>query len=336
MGKANLSGKSGVYIIKNLIDDKVYIGSSLDLYSRMNIHKNKLKRFKHENQKLNNFCITYGFDKLIFEMLELCDKNIILEREQFYMDLYKSYNTGFNISKTSSYPYKDLTEEEIKERRKNFAEKIGVSFYVYDSDNNESYFKSLKDCYRKIGISCSKLSECLNNKDFHKEYVLSKEKLNIDEVRNLFTKSKEHFNKVKLQSIKNISKTKNFMETEDIKIHKHEIMNYTICRQLDNKVKSSFVYNKNTEKVTQLSSIDFNTGNYLFAPTQALLQMWLREVHKIHIRVTFDTLNTYTYIVYNQHTRNINPNLNTYSTYEQALEAGLVTALNLIKIKHHG
>lgn len=75
----------------------------------------------------------------------------------------------------------------------------------------------------------------------------------------------------------------------------------------------------------------------LFAPTQSLLQKWLREVHGIHIKVEsleslmfpktflwyFDVVNFYNnkLLIYN----------NGHNTYEQALEVALKQALKLIK-----
>lgn len=61
------------------------------------------------------------------------------------------------------------------------------------------------------------------------------------------------------------------------------------------------------------------------APTQSLLQKWLREVHNIDVRVA----NKYRYyhLVKDQQYFD----RTTYDTYEQALEAGLLEALKLIK-----
>lgn len=341
MGKAKLSGKSGVYVIKNSLDSRIYVGSSLDMYSRLQTHKKKLKNLNHPNQKLNNFCKKYGYDKFIFDVLEFCDKEFLLEKEQFYMDKFESYYNGFNISKTSIYPYKDLTEVQIQERRENFAKKMGVCFYMYDLNFNETKYNSLKECERKTKISSSKLSECLNKKSFHKKYVFSKFQLNNEEIQKKIKESEKHFNEVKMKSIENISKTKSFKEPESVNIHKHEIMDYKICVNLNNKIKSSFVYNINTKKITQLGSIIFNKDKYLYAPTQSLLQKWLREKHNIVVLVEFNdgtyTQDNFTFFIYKNdiavkhHGIPKNSELKSYNTYEKALEEGLLQALKLIK-----
>ena len=335
MGKAKLSGKSGVYIIKNSIDKSVYVGSSIDIYSRFQYHKKNLKNFKHVNQKLNNFCKKYGNDKFIFEVIEFCNKEVLIEREQYYMDIFKSYIVGFNISKTASYPYKDLSEEQIKERRKIFAEKRGTPFYMYDKSLNVNYFKSLKECERTTQISSSKISECLNKNKYHKLYVFSKIPLIKNDIIKQFELSSKHFNSIKMQKIKNIKTTKSFIEPKSVTIHKHEILNYNLSEELSNKIKSAFVYNKNTKKLTLLSSIPFENGNYIYAPTQSLLQRWLREIYGIHICVDIDINGNWFFNIYNLNSKRCaefpEANKDEFNSYEIALDAGLEIALKLIK-----
>lgn len=67
------------------------------------------------------------------------------------------------------------------------------------------------------------------------------------------------------------------------------------------------------------------------APTQSLLQKWLREVHNTHISIQYfldhDLDNFEVYITNNHLTKK----KYLFDTYEQALEAGLLEGLNLIK-----
>lgn len=96
--------KSGIYIIRNNINHKIYIGSAVNFRKRFNGHSSALILNKSENHKLQNFVNKYGIDKLSFNLIEIVeDKNKLIEREQFYLDLFKSYNReiGFNISPTA-------------------------------------------------------------------------------------------------------------------------------------------------------------------------------------------------------------------------------------------
>ncbi len=69
------------------------------------------------------------------------------------------------------------------------------------------------------------------------------------------------------------------------------------------------------------------------APTQSLLQKWLREVHNLHISIVFDknTANTYYCYMINSIKGYTNiESKHAFFSYEEALEAGLQEALKLI------
>ena len=77
------------------------------------------------------------------------------------------------------------------------------------------------------------------------------------------------------------------------------------------------------------------TGNceqvYNFvAPTQSLLQKWLREKHKIHIELQCDS-NYYKYFILIYYKTNCVFSLDDSLIYEEALEIGLQEALKLIE-----
>ena len=80
---------------------------------------------------------------------------------------------------------------------------------------------------------------------------------------------------------------------------------------------------------------------YISAPTQSLLQKWLREVHKIEVLIEADCCQQnfeygYDFYIWNKNDADEfwsapdNGN-STYKTYEEALEDGLKYVLNLIK-----
>jgi len=60
------------------------------------------------------------------------------------------------------------------------------------------------------------------------------------------------------------------------------------------------------------------------APTQSLLQKWLREKHRIFI-IIYKKIGGWSYYLDEA------PKINLYDTYEEALEKGLQEALKLIK-----
>ena len=92
----SFKNKSGIYIIKTKINNRFYIGSAINLYNRKHTHLTHLKQNKHCNAKLQRFVNKYGIENLFFECVELCKKEDLIIREQFYID---TLNPFYNIAK---------------------------------------------------------------------------------------------------------------------------------------------------------------------------------------------------------------------------------------------
>jgi group I intron endonuclease len=89
----------GIYCIKNLVNNKIYIGSSKNIKSRKYNHFYELRNNTHKNSYLQRSYNKYGKDNFIFYMLEYCSEDDITDREQFWMDITKCYDrdVGYNI-----------------------------------------------------------------------------------------------------------------------------------------------------------------------------------------------------------------------------------------------
>lgn len=85
-----------VYIIKCLINDKVYIGRSQELDKRWRAHKNMLRGNKHNNISLQEDWNKYGEDNFIFKSIyktESLEDSIKIEQNEIDCNLNK-----YNIS----------------------------------------------------------------------------------------------------------------------------------------------------------------------------------------------------------------------------------------------
>ena len=90
---------SGIYKILNTRNNNFYIGSSKELKKRWSQHRSSLKHNTHINIILQRSWNKYGKDSFFFEIIEECDENTLLEREQFYLDtLSPYYNIGIQSS----------------------------------------------------------------------------------------------------------------------------------------------------------------------------------------------------------------------------------------------
>jgi group I intron endonuclease len=88
---------SGIYKIQSIIrPERCYIGSAVNINNRWKHHISELKLNKHGNKKLQNHTNKYGIDDLQFYIAENCDKDKLIQREQFFIDELNPY---FNICK---------------------------------------------------------------------------------------------------------------------------------------------------------------------------------------------------------------------------------------------
>lgn len=90
--------KSGIYIIECIGNNKKYIGSSINVDTRLKQHKSKLKKNKHDNPYLQNSYNKYGLSLFIFKSLENCLEPELLDLENKYILLFDTLNSkkGFN------------------------------------------------------------------------------------------------------------------------------------------------------------------------------------------------------------------------------------------------
>ncbi len=99
--------KNCVYRIINKINNKVYIGSTIDAERRRIEHFSQLENNKHINPHLQNAYNKYGKDAFMFDVIESnLDDGELLKREQHYIDLFNSSNSnfGYNISSYANQP----------------------------------------------------------------------------------------------------------------------------------------------------------------------------------------------------------------------------------------
>lgn len=90
--------KSGIYKIINLVNNKCYIGSSSNTHNRIRNHFRNLKNNKHSNSHLQAAYNKYGKENFISKVVEICSKDVLFEREQFYINQH-DFNILYNQTK---------------------------------------------------------------------------------------------------------------------------------------------------------------------------------------------------------------------------------------------
>jgi group I intron endonuclease len=104
----------GIYRIRNLVNNKCYIGSSKNINRRWHRHKCGLRNNHHENVILQRAWNKYGEENFVFEVIEECDLSILLETEQKYLDLNPKYNIGKKSSGGDNLSHNPNKEEIIR------------------------------------------------------------------------------------------------------------------------------------------------------------------------------------------------------------------------------
>lgn len=149
---------SYIYEIKNLINGKRYIGQSYHPKHRKACHLSLLRRNKHHNIKLQNAFNKYGENNLLFNVILECNPDEINRIEKYYIWLYDTYKTGYNMD-LGGYDKSNLGKE-----------------FEYNGIKYQSIHKTANE----LGIHPNTLSQRINkgyngdNKVPHKGYAQAK------------------------------------------------------------------------------------------------------------------------------------------------------------------
>ena len=88
--------RTGIYQIKSRLNNKVYIGSAINIDKRWRDHTRSLIQNKHHSIYLQRHFEKYGLEDLEFTILQFCEKENLIKLEQYYFNLL---NPDFNIAK---------------------------------------------------------------------------------------------------------------------------------------------------------------------------------------------------------------------------------------------
>lgn len=146
---------SGIYIIKNIKNNKFYVGSSVNFYKRFWDHKKWLRLNVHGNTHLQNAWNKYGeesFDFLIEKDISNATEQQLKDIEQGYID--KFWDNGdrcYNISKVAARPDSELAK---------------IPIYQLDKDTREiiKEWPSARDVNNELGIGENGIARCCKGK----------------------------------------------------------------------------------------------------------------------------------------------------------------------------
>lgn len=108
------SKQSGIYCFVCKINDKKYIGQSVNLLDRYGKHRRKLSGAL----KLVRAIAKYGWENFEWEVLELCSPEQLTDREEYWIKEFKTTSDefGYNIHERQEQPKHMKWSEEAKKR----------------------------------------------------------------------------------------------------------------------------------------------------------------------------------------------------------------------------
>lgn len=96
-----------IYIIKNDINNKVYIGkTNFSIEKRWKEHLRDSNKRRCEKRPLYNALNKYGADHFTIEIVEECSAEEAADREIYWIDCYKAYTEGYNATKGGDSRYR--------------------------------------------------------------------------------------------------------------------------------------------------------------------------------------------------------------------------------------
>lgn len=120
---------TGIYKILNKINGKFYIGSAVDIETRWRRHKHDLNKNSHHNYYLQRAWIKYWNVSFEFSIIEICDKDSLLTREQFWLNWLKpKYNLSPTAGNSLGVKHTEETRKRMSAAKKKMTEETKEKF----------------------------------------------------------------------------------------------------------------------------------------------------------------------------------------------------------------
>ena len=201
----NLFGKSGIYIITNTINGKRYIGSSKNIYERLNHHVWDLNSGTHINKHLQNAWNKYGEDAFEYGILLLCPESNRLEQEGFFIEIinpeYNIDEVNLNGDTVKSIETKQKIATAVynnweTESRQSKCKSRAIKCYVYSIKDWKLYVdgKNILNTAKFLGLKYNFDSKFIDSRISGEYAILSKKYDSLSDLKNFVCKNLIKYN----------------------------------------------------------------------------------------------------------------------------------------------
>ena len=131
-------GRAGIYLWRNLKDNKKYLGSAVNLPFRFRVYFSKKGLLNNFSMIICRALLAYGHSSFSLEILEYCEPSHCIEREKYYITLLSpEYNIVQDPTKNPMYGRKHSQETIKKISKANTGKNTG--------ENNPMFGKTGED-----------------------------------------------------------------------------------------------------------------------------------------------------------------------------------------------
>lgn len=161
-----MNNKIGIYFITNIIDNKRYIGQTINFNKRKKIHLYKLTNNKHVNKHLQNSWNKYGKENFVFELFE-CNKIELDNLEIFLIFLYKTQDRKYGYNILEGGNQNPMKNKDVVEKVSNKLKNV-----KYSNERKIEMSKIMKEYYKYNKHPWANTGPMLNRK--HKKETIEK------------------------------------------------------------------------------------------------------------------------------------------------------------------
>jgi len=164
--------KSGIYRWTNLKNGKTYIGSSIDFSKRLTNYFNITfleNEIKKNKSSIYRALLKYGYSQFSLEILEYCESENCIVREQYYLNLLPhEYNLLPNAGSLLGFKHSEET------RAKQSIANKGEKNPRFPSEVKKQYIQKRRELNSQRLIKEKKI-QCMEKQDLSEPVALLKE-----------------------------------------------------------------------------------------------------------------------------------------------------------------
>jgi len=189
-------GKCGIYRWINILNNKSYIGSSIDLRRRLKQYYNISYLERFNNMLIYKSLLKHGYSKFKLEILEYCDLSDVIKREQHYIDIFKpKYNLLKLAGSSLGYKHDEISLVKVRKHLALLNAEKSIKVEVTNIETNVTVeYASIRETAKELNTSKSTILRYIKNSKLFLGIYKLKAKLAVSDISNCINHPKNWSN----------------------------------------------------------------------------------------------------------------------------------------------